>query len=513
MNYRFTCPVLLFALALLQPLGFRRHRTLGEADGRNEVFGAIGSSVLLDPERGADLSDNVEWVFTGSDGNPCTILDHASGYQREEPNENFKSRLRYFTSNGSLMLNNLKPNDQGVYTIIVNGHREWSTDLKLIEPLSEPLINITYVETTIKLTCQVSAGKASSIVWMKDGKIISITKRYQLVQNNSMFIISDPIKSDCGTYTCIVENPVSKKNISYPLAIYGKATSIVWMKDGKIISITGRYQLVQNNSTMIISDATKPDCGTYTCIVENPVSKKNISNPLAIYGLPQLYYYTVQFSIFALITAVAALICKIISFFKDCTSLQLLKNLFQILQFVIFIANSMYWIWIEGPHKYNVPFLVFFCLLVILSAPSICVDVCEANRLIKKLKAKPCCLKLMGAVTTSGSISVLCASIFLIVKLKDRADNECGPADNLQASLILAVVVSFISPLIMFTVYILCRKHSKGRTRARPPSPNVKGSHQPECIELVDHHLNSAALDGEQSCHESETNIPSEELV
>ncbi|GCB77598.1 hypothetical protein scyTo_0017625 [Scyliorhinus torazame] len=254
------------------------------------------------------------------------------------------------------------------------------------------------------------------------------------------------------------------------------------MKDGKIISITKRYQLVQNNSMFIISDPIKSDCGTYTCIVENPVSKKNISYPLAIYGLPQLYYYTVQFSIFALITAVAALICKIISFFKDCTSLQLLKNLFQILQFVIFIANSIYWIWIEGHHKYNVPFLVFFCLLVILSAPSICVDVCEANRLIKKLKAKPCCLKLMGAVTTSGSISVLCASIFLIVKLKDRADNECGPADNLQASLILAVVVSFISPLIMFTVYILCRKHSKGRTRARPPSPNVKGSHQPECI-------------------------------
>ncbi|XP_038672035.1 hepatocyte cell adhesion molecule-like isoform X2 [Scyliorhinus canicula] len=407
MNSRLARSVLLFALPLLQPLGFLGPRTLGEADGRKEVFGVIGSSVLLDPERGADLSDSVEWEFTGSDGNRFTILDYAPGNQPEEPNQNFKSRLRYFTSNGSLMINNLKPIDQGVYTI-VNGHWKWSTDLKLIEPLSVPLINSTYVGTTIILACQVSAGKATSIVWMKDGKIISITERYQLVKNNSRMIILDAIKSDCGMYTCTVENSVSKKNISNPLSIYG---------------------------------------------------------------------------------------------------LQLLKTLLQVVQFASLIALSGYWIWIEGPHRNNVLLLVFFCLLEIPFALSIS----GGNWLIKNLKANLCCLKGMGEVTTSGSISVLCASIFLIVKLKDRADNECGPADNLQATLILAVMVPFILSFIVFTVYILYRNHNKGRPRA--PSLNVTGSHQPECLELMDHHLNSAALGGKQSCPESEPSIPRKELV
>ncbi|XP_038672034.1 hepatocyte cell adhesion molecule-like isoform X1 [Scyliorhinus canicula] len=443
MNSRLARSVLLFALPLLQPLGFLGPRTLGEADGRKEVFGVIGSSVLLDPERGADLSDSVEWEFTGSDGNRFTILDYAPGNQPEEPNQNFKSRLRYFTSNGSLMINNLKPIDQGVYTI-VNGHWKWSTDLKLIEPLSVPLINSTYVGTTIILACQVSAGKA---------------------------------------------------------------TSIVWMKDGKIISITERYQLVKNNSRMIILDAIKSDCGMYTCTVENSVSKKNISNPLSIYGFPRLHYYTKQLAIVALITAVVALICKAISVFKDSTSLQLLKTLLQVVQFASLIALSGYWIWIEGPHRNNVLLLVFFCLLEIPFALSIS----GGNWLIKNLKANLCCLKGMGEVTTSGSISVLCASIFLIVKLKDRADNECGPADNLQATLILAVMVPFILSFIVFTVYILYRNHNKGRPRA--PSLNVTGSHQPECLELMDHHLNSAALGGKQSCPESEPSIPRKELV
>ncbi|XP_067865340.1 carcinoembryonic antigen-related cell adhesion molecule 1-like isoform X2 [Heterodontus francisci] len=322
-------------------------RLINAEGGMKEVFGVVGSSVLLDPEYGADLSNSdVIWMFTGSSGKPVIILDYVPNHPKAEPSEQFKSRLHFNVSSGCLMLNNLKPSDQGVYTITVNEDWKRSKDLKLIEPLSAPLIinNSTCVNTTIELTCQVSAGKARSILWWKDNEVIMNNQRYQLVQNNSTLIISKANKSDCGIYTCTVENPVSKKNNSYSLSIYeplsapliinnstcvnttieltcqvsaGKARSILWWKDNEVIMNNQRYQLVQNNSTLIISEANKSDCGIYTCTVENPVSKKNNSYSLSIYGLARNHHVTVAFSIAALFIAATTLVTAIAAVLFD----------------------------------------------------------------------------------------------------------------------------------------------------------------------------------------------------
>ncbi|XP_067865348.1 CD48 antigen-like isoform X2 [Heterodontus francisci] len=192
--------------------------------GMKEVFGVVGSSVLLDPEYGADLSNSdVIWMFTGSSGKPVTILDYVPNHPKAEPSEQFKSRLYFNVSGGSLMLNSLKASDQGVYTITVDEDWKRSKDLKLTEPLSDPLIfsNSTCVETTIELTCQVSAGKVHSVLWRKGDEVITNGQHYQLVQKDNKLIISKARKSDCGIYTCTVENAVSKKNSSYSLSIYG----------------------------------------------------------------------------------------------------------------------------------------------------------------------------------------------------------------------------------------------------------------------------------------------------
>ncbi|XP_067865349.1 hepatic and glial cell adhesion molecule-like isoform X3 [Heterodontus francisci] len=191
--------------------------------GMKEVFGVVGSSVLLDPEYGADLSNSdVIWMFTGSSGKPVTILDYVPNHPKAEPSEQFKSRLYFNVSGGSLMLNSLKASDQGVYTITVDEDWKRSKDLKLTEPLSDPLIfsNSTCVETTIELTCQVSAGKVHSVLWRKGDEVITNGQHYQLVQKDNKLIISKARKSDCGIYTCTVENAVSKKNSSYSLSIY-----------------------------------------------------------------------------------------------------------------------------------------------------------------------------------------------------------------------------------------------------------------------------------------------------
>ncbi|XP_078422820.1 uncharacterized protein LOC144695735 [Cetorhinus maximus] len=422
MKHRFIISVLPFVLLLLlQRFSLLSVGSLGEEDGTKEAFGAVGSSILLDPECRTDVSNrDVVWEFTGSDGKLVTILDYVPGHHKEEPNENFKSRLQFITSNGSLILNNLKLSDQGVYCITVGRVWKRSTELKLIEPLSEPSVNVTYVDTTIELTCQVSAGKASSILWHKDEKMITNTNRYQFVRNNSTLIISKVMKSDSGSYTCTMENTVSKKNTSYPLVIY---------------------------------------------------------------GFPVLHYYTMELSTFALINAAVALTCKIILCCYANTCLKLFENLLPIVHYMLLITMFGYWIWIEGPHTTPVLLLVFFCLLLIPPMLSIFVKACDNRRLTMFSKTRSCCLMQMDAVTTSGEFSVLGASLFLIVKR--TVDKGREAADNLQISLILAVLVPFFLVLIIHAIYTIYIKYREQRTRTPSQIPDVKDSDKHEYTELM----------------------------
>ncbi|XP_041069455.1 hepatocyte cell adhesion molecule-like isoform X2 [Carcharodon carcharias] len=395
-------PLLLLGLFLLRPL----HAEVG----RREVFAAIGSSVLLDPEHEANLSNSeIIWNFTGSNGNLVTILDYVPNHPMEEPNNHFKSRLHFNSSTGSLILNHLNPSDQGVYTIILDDKLIRITDLSLIEPLAEPLINVTFVDTTIELTCKVSVGKASSILWRKDAEVIRNGQHYQLVRNNSKLIISEASKSDCGIYTCTVENPVSKKNYSYSLTIYGAAL---------------------------------------------------------------LHRYTKILSITALITAAAALACKIISSW--------------------FLAK------IIRASEMTVCTLVFLCLLLIVLLFSSCrMKACD-TRLNKIWIVKPCHLILMVAVSPLGGIIVMGLSVSLIAETVKRAAEGCEPAANLQRNIIPAVGILLVSFVILFAHHIIYRKLNKRIAGTPLIAPSVKDPDGLYHSELKGHFLKTTVTNEEQ---------------
>ncbi|XP_072331497.1 uncharacterized protein [Scyliorhinus torazame] len=419
MCHRFAL-LLLPGFFLVQPGFFLVQPARAEA-GRKEVFAAIGLSVLLDPENKADLRNSeILWTFTGSDGNLVTILDYVPNYPIAEPNKHFKSRLHFNPSNGSLRLDSLKLSDQGVYTINVEDKLWRRIDLKLIEPLSEPLINITYVETTIKLTCQVSAGKASSVVWRKGVEVIKNGQHYQLVQNNSKLIISEPSKSDYGTYTCIVENPVSKKNQSYTLAI----SSIV-----------------------------------------------------------SLHYYTKIFSITALIAAVAALICKIISFLAEVKtiSLPVLQYILQFLQFLFLIGAFVFWIRVEGTSEVTVFTLVFLCFLIMVLLFSICrMKACDTKKLNEI--AKPCRLIPVAAGAPVSGIIVICLSSRLITEIVKQAGRGWETVFKPQRTILPAVGILLVSVLISVALHLIYRKWKQGTTGTPPTAPSVKYSDGPHFL-------------------------------
>ncbi|XP_067830133.1 uncharacterized protein [Heptranchias perlo] len=401
--------------------------------GKKNVFGVVGSSVLLDPEYEADLSNSdILWLFNGSNKSLVTILDYVPNGQKEEPNKHFKSRLYFNASNGCLMLNNFKPSDQGIYTITVDAQVLRRIDLRLTEPLSEPLIisNSTYVDTTVELICHVPVGKASSIQWRKDDEVITNGQRYELVQNNSKLIISKANKSDCGIYTCTVENPVSEKNNSYSLSLY---------------------------------------------------------------SLTQMHHCTMGLYIATLITAGIATLIKTISCFVDCInkiSHQFLQHVLQALQFapmlsfISLFAASVCWIWAEGCSRIKVFVLVLSCLLIILTTlPAFSRMTC-APKWLKKILSTKLCRAILGAVTPLGEITVICASGILLAEVMKQADKGCDPAINLQSTIILAVMGPLVLLVASFAVYIVYTKWKKWTTRALPTYPSVNDPDEFHCIEL-----------------------------
>ncbi|XP_038672112.1 uncharacterized protein LOC119976060 isoform X2 [Scyliorhinus canicula] len=374
---------------------------LCEAAGRKVVFGVAGSSVLLDPKYGADLHNSeVIWTFSGSNGIPLIILDYVPNYPKAEPNEHFRSRLYFNASNGSLMLNYLKASDQGIYAITVGGDWNWSTDLELIEPLSEPFINETKVNTTIELTCSVSVGEASSIVWWKDNKVIT---------------------------------------------------------NGQ------RYQLVQNNSTLIISQAKGSDCGNYICTMENLVSKTNCSYTLILPSFPPLHY-TMGLFVAALTTAVPAFSCTIISFLPDPKSiirgylfLQYVLQAWQFIQmlsFFLFIGALLCWIWVEGGS--NNPKHRKRKMSPRPDSPEVQQE--EDGSGCVRVQIFPVLLSLATAV---GEICVMGLSAFFIEKLNNQADKGCEPVANQQTSIILAVVVPSLFLLAILAISVTYKTWTK----------------------------------------------------
>ncbi|XP_072405914.1 uncharacterized protein [Chiloscyllium punctatum] len=368
--------------------------------GEGDVLAAIGSSVLLDPGHGANLSHSqVEWKFIGSDGKLVTILDYVPNSPIQKPNEAFKSRLHFNASNGSVTLTNLKPSDQGVYTITVGSNWKRSMDLKLIEPMPEPLIKATCMASAVELICLVTAGKASSILWKKGPDVI--------------------------------------KNSQH-------------------------YQLVQNNSKLVIVKATETDSGIYTCIVENMLSKNSNAHSLILHDVPLLLNCAKILSIAALVTAVVTLICKIIEFFielktrsKQKQGLQLHQNLLQILQFLLLIGAFGCWISTEGPTKVTVIVLMFLLLLLAgIVSSTWCMTFYNTKKFSKIYIAKPCRLIQMVSVTPAGGIVVICLSCSLIVDTVREAGNRCEPAAKHQSSLTRAWAVLLFLLLIYIVFYI-----------------------------------------------------------
>ncbi|XP_032872059.1 hemicentin-2-like [Amblyraja radiata] len=186
-------------------------------DKIKEVIGVLGSSVLLDPELKVDPSKNyISWTFYGD-----YILSHIPGHITMEPTDQFKSRLKFNPSMGTLTINELQHGDDGNYTFLINNEEIKILRLLIFEKLSDVLIlkDNRSLGFLINLRCDIT-GNPTEYQWWKDGG--GISQHHQFTEENSTLVITRSLVSDCGTYTCIAKNPISSIKQDYNLILHVK---------------------------------------------------------------------------------------------------------------------------------------------------------------------------------------------------------------------------------------------------------------------------------------------------
>uniref|UniRef100_UPI00398F0A90 hepatic and glial cell adhesion molecule-like n=1 Tax=Pristiophorus japonicus TaxID=55135 RepID=UPI00398F0A90 len=129
----------------------------------------------------------------------------------------YEGRVTYDPENNSLVIHQLSLQDEGHYmiTITPSSGLEVRTfiNLTVLVPVSEPRITVRTEgapHPMLIMNCTVENGSDPQVSWMKDNKILVSGQQFRPLINYRSFRVANVTSSDCGTYTCIVQNPVNR---------------------------------------------------------------------------------------------------------------------------------------------------------------------------------------------------------------------------------------------------------------------------------------------------------------
>ncbi|XP_072115151.1 uncharacterized protein [Mobula birostris] len=310
-------------------------------DKMKEVIGILGSSVLLDPKiKVVPNKNEILWTFIASNKSLEVVLDHIPGLTME-PSEQFKNRLQFFASSGGLMINSLKSSDQGDYIFTVDGRElkviqlflhvfscyyglnEWTSIFAWLTDKMKEVIGILNSSILLDPGLRVDPSK-NEIVWTFFGNSIlhhvpdhTITEhseqfksRLEFSNSNGALTINGLTPRDGGSYSFIVNEEEMKilelliyeklseasifvgyyKFLGFTVQltcdVSGDPDERQWQKDGEEIS--QRYQLIDENMTLVIQRALVSDCGSYTCVAKNPISSIRGDHSIILHGLSNI---------------------------------------------------------------------------------------------------------------------------------------------------------------------------------------------------------------------------------
>ncbi|XP_029141654.1 hepatocyte cell adhesion molecule [Protobothrops mucrosquamatus] len=156
----------------------------------------------------------------------------------------YRDRIRIF-ENGSLLINELQLSDEGTYEVEISitddtFTGEMNINLTVDVPVSRPhvaLASSTVLELSeyFSLNCSHANGTKPIYTWMKDNRPLINDSRLILSHDQKTLTITRVLMSDDDTYSCLVENPISKgQSVPVKLTVYRRSSLYIILSTGGI---------------------------------------------------------------------------------------------------------------------------------------------------------------------------------------------------------------------------------------------------------------------------------------
>ncbi|XP_065585665.1 uncharacterized protein LOC136044329 isoform X2 [Cyrtonyx montezumae] len=182
----------------------------------------VGSSVLLLGPLNITHIHSVQWEHLNG-----TTFHTILQYERHNLTVHvpYAARVHLHASNGSLLLEDLRESDRGIYRVTVNQEERASLMILLdvLKPVSHPQLwsSGLVAKASGEVLCEVAEGRADTFTWKKDGQRLPPDRSYRLSESISVLYLRMAKKSDCGSYSCNASNGISWQETSLNITVAG----------------------------------------------------------------------------------------------------------------------------------------------------------------------------------------------------------------------------------------------------------------------------------------------------
>ncbi|XP_073512003.1 cell adhesion molecule CEACAM1-like isoform X2 [Phyllobates terribilis] len=282
----------------------------------------VGGTAYIFPNSPANPDHRIDWNLGTVGETIATLLPYSSPTYAGRCNGG-KCTLYI---NGTLQMDDLVSSDNRSYSasfqaggVLIKEEVRLNVYNLLIPPTLMVSSSIRPVDgTTLDLRCDAGTQTVHRIYFYRNDELVSCSSSHLSCGSSSDYLYFNPILgSDSGFYSCGIENPVSssrstwtyldvavhvsgvtlrsnssgpviaeKEAVSLDCSSYGTEVNYDWTLMGLPLQQTPRYNLINGNSTLVISPVTRSDQGAFTCRVSNYLNSQ-LSNPLNLTWSPE----------------------------------------------------------------------------------------------------------------------------------------------------------------------------------------------------------------------------------
>ncbi|XP_069752390.1 hepatic and glial cell adhesion molecule [Narcine bancroftii] len=182
--------------------------------GTSLVTGFLHQSVHLTVEETMKNSSPVQ-AISWKMGTQNIVEYQCTSFLSPKIFPKFNNHMTYIAGNNSLHIHQLRLQDEGRYvitTVLESGVEIHSyINLTVLVPVSQPNITVQIENSPypiLTMNCTVKNGSNPHFFWIKDNKIL-VGNQHQASTSHYSLRITKLNSSDCGVYTCFVQNPVN----------------------------------------------------------------------------------------------------------------------------------------------------------------------------------------------------------------------------------------------------------------------------------------------------------------